>query len=494
MRIVKIAFVSIIVLSFSSQVLALPIDIHGVFGVDRTSINDYRRIESNLENAPHASVPTTTPTNSQLGSMEVPLQSGSSGNAAFESYIFKISPVLIINDSASFITEYNAGYGRGGRLGSQSSAKPNPLFDPALIMSNTAKSEMTKFYLEFYTDTATWLIGRHTSDWALGAVINSGEELWSRNTYIRDGITMKLKFGNFQIEPYYAKTGSADSLTRATSETEFGGSLLYNDVARDIALGVLFAKKSSGTDNDDLTANMDFDENIETLGETSITLIDIYMKKSLGDLTFAVEVPLLSGELGKVYGASSVDYKAKAILLEATYDLSNNWKLGLNAGTISGDDGSQTAYGAMYLHPNYQVANLMFRYNMAAIANPNEYSIYDSYMTNATYAKFFATYTSDRWRFNTAFIWGQADKVAGSSGNAHNHLYNNNFASTVAQESDLGFEVDFDIDYRWNQEINLGASIGYHFVGDYYAYTNDATKPNEAKNAFSLVIRSSIKF
>jgi len=54
-------------------------------------------------------------------------------------------------------------------------------------------------------------------------------------------------------------------------------------------------------------------------------------------------------------------------------------------------------------------------------------------------------------------------------------------------------ELDLGFTYKWNSEVHLGGSLGYLFTGDYYAYTNTATK-NEAKNSYAAQLRASISF
>ena len=114
---------------------------------------------------------------------------------------------------------------------------------------------LTKLYAELYSDTATYVVGRQSAQWGLGLVYNSGEGLWDRHTYVRDGITMKIKFGNFHAAPYYAILNSGNSLTRATKATEYGTTLTYDNPERDLTLGLVYGKRehdafSDGTKTD----------------------------------------------------------------------------------------------------------------------------------------------------------------------------------------------------------------------------------------------------
>src|SRR5690606_8407963 len=127
-------------------------------------------------------------------------------------------------------------------------------------------------------------------------------------------------------------------------------------------------------------------------------------------------------------------------------------------------------------HPNYQIANLMFRYNLRAVSNGNQ--IYDSYVHNATYVKLGAEYYSGKWTWDLAFIYAKADQVAKAGQTSYNHSTGKTFVAQTSQADDLGKEIDFGFNYQWNKEVSIAGSAGYLMTGDYYAYTNDTTKTN----------------
>jgi len=470
---------------------ALPIDWHGVFGVDTTLIDSFRRVKSATANKPIS-------TNS--GSQEIDLASGTD-KASFQSYVFRLNPHLIVNDSASFKAEFTSGYGRGGFLGDDRAVEKNSAngFGNALYVQNKPSGSnnlvINKAFMELYSDTATYVIGRHSSHWGLGALVNGGDDTWDRHTYTRDGLTAKIKIGNFQIEPYWAKIDSADSLSRDTKVSEIGAGLIYDNVDRDIAFGILYSKKKSKAGNS--TADTTTSSSASyALGETNITITDIYFKKTFGKFVLEAEVPIISGELGNVYGASpsqNVKVNSKSFLFETGYRLSDSWKLAVNFGSVSGHDGSTTNYGAMYLNPNYQIANLLFRYNLQAVGDRTQ-NIYDSYISNATFLKVAGVYNSDKWSWIAALIWAKANETAKNGSSSYNHTNNKIFTAQDTQSDDLGMEIDLNFDYHWNNAVNIGGSLGYLFAGDYYSYTNDPTTKNQAKNSFALQLRSSVEF
>ncbi len=460
---------------------ALPIDWHGSFGVDTTLVSDFRRVSNKSVNSVSDH------------SQEVAVAPGEKSSLSWQSYVFRLAPSIVINDAATFFGELTTGYANGGFLGDSPQLSQTNVNGAGLFYHNQAAGQslnVRKAYLEIYSDTATYLVGRHSYDWALGAIYNNGNETWDRHASSRDGITMKLKVGNFHLTPFWSKT-SNPGFTDASNAKEYGTGLLYDNPERDIAFGLLYGKKSNGA-NDTFYKTSINTANVN-LGENKITVTDLYLKKIFGKFDFAAEIPLMSGELGTtVTGGTSTTYSAKAFLLQANYKMTDTWNLGVDAGQVSGHDGSGGKFSALYLNPNFQVANLLFRYNLNAVADSTQ-SIYDSYITNARYLKLKSTYASEKWTFDSAIIYAMALEVAKAQVSSYNHTKDKIFTAAFNQSDSLGTEVDFNGKYQWNKEISIGTGLGYLFTGDYFGFTDTAT-PNKVKNSLLLQVNTAVSF
>lgn len=452
---------------------ALPIDWHGSFGVDSTIISDYRRIKSKTDNSALGSG----------GSQEVALATGGKASASWQSYVLRLAPTLVINDAATFFGELSTGYANGGYLGDSTKVSQSAASGNIYYHNQTTGSQVNikKAYLELYSDTATYQVGRHTTEWALGAIYNDGNDAFDRHESSRDGITMKLKIGNFHVSPFWAKdvqTGYTDS----SAAKQYGASLLYDNQEKDIAFGILYAKKSNNANVTSLGTN----------GESNISITDLYLKKVWGKFDFGVELPLLSGDLKTAIPSSTIS--AKAVLLQSNYRWTDSWTVGFDFGQVSGHDGSTSKYSALYLNPNYQIANVLFRYNLTAVGAGNTASsIYDSYITNARYFKLRSRYNSEKWTFDQALIFAQAMETAKAGTKAYNHTTNTLFNAAYDQDKNLGTEIDLNANYHWNKEISVGAGLGYLITGDYFGFNNTAT-PNATQSSLLLQINTSVTF
>ena len=104
----------------------------------------------------------------------------------------------------------------------------------------------------------------------------------------------------------------------------------------------------------------------------------------------------------------------------------------------------------------------------------------------------------DDWLWDFGVIYATAIETAKSGNSAYNHTKHRTFTtvSSLNQEKSMGFELDAGFNYLWNNEIKVGASMGYVMPGEYYAFAyidmnnNQKHDPNEPKKKFKKKIRA----
>ena len=474
---------------------AVPIDWHGTFGVDTTLVNNYTRIEE--PSTPDGRQPRNP------GTQEIPLAEDGESGASWQSYLFKLTPVIIVNDAATFKGEISSGYARGGRLGDGMAQSRNLGMGNALYPHNFSDSDnaliLNKFFVELYADTATYKIGRHHSHFGLGAVVNAGEEPWDRFSSVRDGITLDIRLGNFFLSPYWAQI--SDTLSEETNIKEYGIQMNYKNIAQDVSFGILYNRKTNANFHSLMKTgiNDNYDEEdkemLDSIGGADVTITDFYFQKKLRDFQFSLEIPLVSGTLGHLFGnnGGEINYTAKAIIFESSYQFNPKWSLYVNAGQVSGDSGANGQFEAMYLNPNYQIANLLFRYNRTAVSNKN-LNIYDSYLTNTRYFKIAGEHSTQKWTWNWAVIQAWAMESAKVGQRSFNHRTNKRFDAKQSQNDDLGLEFDVNFKYRWNSAISISGSFGYLLSGAHWEFTNDPEINNNTQNSYALQLQTAVTF
>jgi len=454
-----------LVLIYTQAVSAAPIDWKGTLAFDSNIIKDVRRTGDNC-----------TPSD---GSQCI---NPDEDNARFQSMVLKLNPNLIINDGITIKGELSTGSSRGKKLGQSTSYDQSG----GSYYAQTTSSDLTvnQIYAEIYADTALYRVGRFSKHFGLGAIVSDGSNSFDRFFSGYEGFEAKLKLGNFHLTPMWAKTYSSNNPNGKYDSYESSIAAVYDNANKNMKFGVYYSIKE-----------VESSDELYSTGSQNVTLIDVYFSKVWGDLNFQLEVPMLSGEINNLYGTGDASFDTNAYITETTYQLNSKWKLGLNAGMIKGDDGSSSSFEGMYLHPNYKISEIMFKYNYHAFMNNTAgQDIYSSSMVNANYAQFFAHYSSDEWTWRMSALLAKANEVASSGDQFYNHEKKKLVTAAADQSDDLGYELDIAFDYQWNPNVVFTSYLAYHAVGEYYTFTNVDGDELEKSNVTATGMRLSVNF
>lgn len=470
-----------------NSAMALPVDFTGVFGVDTHLLN----------NTCHTK-----------GDFTKTAGSGTQGidgdcNPSFQTYIMKLNPQIIVNDGVTLKGELSSGYTRGGFAGSEGTNSEDTTGNTAnnsyffVTPAQRSALNVNQMYMELYADAALVKLGRFSRGYGLGAVFDNGNDAWDRFFTMYDGVEAEMKIANFSLVPYWTKISSYDGNKSQPNGgydvRESGVVAKYDNKNRDLVVSILYAKRFSERKNTFYNSGAGA---ANDRGKTEVTIIDPYISKRWNKFKIAAEAPMLTGDYGNVYGTSPTDsskISATSYIVEANYEMNPKWDIGLNGGQVSGDKGSTGKFEAMYLHPNYHVAELMFRYRYNAFAENENENVFNSSITNTQYLKLYGNYKSDKWTWKAAFITASALETAKAGEFAYHHEENYRFNSTQKQNNSLGYEVDLGFDYRWNPNVTVSGYYGYWAVGDYYTFNNSAQKL-KTSNVHGGGLRATLEF
>ncbi len=456
-------------LSFQTS-FATTANFKGALGLETTRIHDYKRAK-----------PSGTAFAYGSGSEEV---AGLNDNAEIQTFIFRLNPELIINDHVTVFSELSSGHSRGGNVGGRNNtANKIGNFGGKFYQSAPSATDtihINQAYMDIYADIATFKVGRFSKHWGLGAVINKGSETMDRYISRYDGVEGNFSIGKLFITPYWSKTDGTNHHLSG-SIRDMGVSVLYDDTSKDMKLGLLWSERKSGGSSGAMT-QLDGTTAPPNLlpvqvKESSIRMFDFFYKKDWKNFGLGLEVPYLDGDgATNIYGAtgSSTGVQSISVILESYYNINSKFKLDFKAGYISGDDSSKE-FTAMYLHNNYKIAELMFNYNLHAVAD-QRFDVHNAAITNSTYAKLGLSYKRGLWNWKLGLLWAKANETAEASKQAWNHDLGYGYIAAANQDSDLGYEADLGFDYQWNPNLLLSGFLSYYAVGDYYAFTNTGSK------------------
>lgn len=423
---------------------ALPIDWNGQFGFDTNLIQNVKRTADTCSGDGYC-------------------PGDDEDNARYQSFIFKLNPTIVVNDSASIKGELSTGNIRGGFMGEDTEGRASYF---AQSPNGSQTLTVNQFYAELYADTALFKVGKYAKNFGLGAVINDGDQVWDRYFSVYNGLEAQFNLGKFSIAPFFAKietpnAASTNSHTGKYDANETGITASYKDPNQNFDFSVYYGVREVETESDL------YGENTTS---SSVTLIDVYFSKAWEKFSVAMEIPMLTGEVGNIYGsAEDVDLDTNAYILETAYQLDERWKVGLNGGLVKGEDGEDD-FNALYLHPNYKIAELMFAYNYRGFQDGSD--IFNSSVTNAAFARLYANYQSEDWTWKLAFIMAKANETASDGDTFFNQETNSFLQASGDQDDDLGLEADVAFDYQWSPNILVTGYLAYWQVGDFYGYTN----------------------
>lgn len=460
------------------QVHALELDWSGQFRSEFSYVHNYN-MDSNE---------TGDATRAAGGGYYIP--GGGTDDAALTTLFLRLRPKLIVNDNIAFKSEWNLGDPVFGFFGNSFPYTPDQrAYDSTF--SRGAVITAQRFWGEFQTDLGVVQVGRAPLHWGLGAVWNSGENVWDHYGSTGDVLRLVAKFGSWNVSPAFVTYSMGNTLGGSctvtggvcTTSVKYGGLTDYSIAAQyenaddDFQIGLNFI----------LRVGESADYSVpQGVGNIKTTNWDLYARKKLGRFTFGAEVPVISGPLG------ATTYQTLAVIGEASLKETDNLETTLRAGYVPGQDSSATGtigtYKAFYVHPSYQVGQILFHYNLAnfasvqtqnnaTVSSSSLRSPYDASITNAIYISAQQTWNLEKWTLTGGLLYAQALQTA-TTGQFFWNSWTRGLSTATAvknQGSSLGFEGDLGATYQWDDMFQFKVGLGLFLPGSYYAFSNTAT-------------------
>jgi hypothetical protein len=444
---------------------ALPMDWSGAIGFDTNTILNVRRTDDSCTAGP--------------GSQCVEQDST---HARFQSYVLRLNPSIIINDSATFKSELSTSNTRGNFLGDRQADGEEGNGSAYSTQPSSSSLQVNQAYVELYADTGVYRVGKFSRHFGLGAVVNGGNNTWDRYFTQFDGLEAEFRLGKFSVLPSWSRVfTNTDTPNGKSSVVERSLIAKYEDLNKQLLFGFYYGVREAQSYN-----TLYGTSNQAGQGASEITFIDIYVEKHFDNLKLAIEIPMMSGDIGDLgNGDTSID--ARAYIFESSYQLNPKWNVGLNVGYVSGDDASTDSFEGMYLNPNFKIAEILYRYDYFAFNDSTRNDIFDGAVNNSTYIKLFANYKTSNYGWNIAFITANANQVAEAGNPFYDHDYGqfSGGNANADQSTNLGLEIDTSFDYYWNPSILVSAYLGYLQTGDYFAFIDDANNELELQNVIA---------
>ncbi len=454
-----------------------------------------------------------TPDAARVGKGGYYIPGGGDAHASFQTLFLRLKPKVIVNDNLFIKSEWWAGDPLTGFFGS---GYPYGIDQRQFYSNQSRGSALTvqRVWAELLTDVGVVQVGRAPLHWGLGLVWNSGDKLYDRYQTTGDTVRLLSKFGAFTFSPAFIKYSTGNNIggacTGAVPCTPIGGfgglneySLVmkYENPDEDFEGGVNFVRRVSGAAQDPIWGTFGA---LGAPASLNYNVWDIYGKKKWGGLSFGAEVPITAGDIG------GIPYKTFALATEADWKINSSFetyaKFGLAPGQPNDTSATPAQIKSFYFNPNYKMGMMMFNYQFANFAGPNTSnnpgnaaavlrSPYDNPITNATYYSFGGAYHLDKWDFSGLFSFANAQQAA-VDGQFFYNTWEKKFyadASGLSQKTFLGWEMDYGIGLRWDDNFTFNFDLGWYFPGAFYKFSNTAVE-NPISSVFGAVLKAGIQF
>ncbi len=522
-RIIRCVAVLSFLLLAATNARAIQLDWSGQFWFDNHWLNNYQldRSRPAYDNDPELV---------NGGGPYVP--GAGSRNVIWYTSFLRLKPKIVVNDSINIKTEFHVGSPISGFFGRGYPRTTDESLNFTGSQKEGAAITAQRFWANLITDFGTVEFGRAPIHWGLGAIWNSGDNLFDRYQSTGDMVRITSKFGNFWLMPSLTKVAVGDNVAGAQDAagntvqgdddvTDVNLAAKYDNSEEDFEFGLMWTHRAGNIAQRTVQYN-----NLAAGGANmgsqriSYNIYDFYAKKRMGRYSLGGELPLFSGSLGAIDGAKEFDYKSYALILEANYT-SDLWDLGLKFGHVPGQPSSSasagqtagqvvntlpagdTTFRAVYLNKDYGLGLIMFHYNLYGLSNNNPdtkanaglRAPYGAPIVNANYAAFLPQMKFDKWTLKGGIILGYANEAASASKNFFNYNQRRFYNAIGNQSKFLGKEFDFGISFKWDENFLLAWDLGMWFPGEYYAFSNNnALKQFDMSMMFASQVRAGISF
>jgi hypothetical protein len=459
--------VSGVISALSPSAKALDLDWHGQFRGETHTLFGY------------ANAPQSAP----LSGYSIP--SNGESPASFQNLFLRLRPKAIVNDNITIHSDIWLGAPDSGFFGAdgQTSRVNQSRAGQAALSAQT-------LFAEFASDFGTVRVGRIPLNYGLGLVWNSNPNGWDRLPSNGDAISMVTKLGSFKFMPAFVKYQHRNGTAVGNAgNADYVLSLSYTNEDEQMDAGIMFMRRIAGQN---ANVTNPFSVGGGSTSSFAYNLWDIYGKKKFGILTLKAEIPVVSG----TYAGNPYNSVAGAVQAEA--DVGDHWKLKLNAGSANGQgNGPQSSLGTFSFHPDYRPALILFNYNLRNITQGSmtNGSPFDAGVTNARFLALSADLTAGKFTHVFKGMYAMADQAA----DGVNQFFNTftgayEAGGGSAQSTDLGFELDYQLGYQWDEAIRFGADFGLFMPGKFFEYAGNSAVANVNKAIFASSFNMMVRF
>ncbi len=415
-----------------------------------------------------------------------------------------LQPHIVASDGLNIHTKFHVlnnshhdGRYLNSQLGDYMGNVPAPSSDTSDSIDSSVLSEnqpsdtlrISEAYLSWDLEFSSLIIGRAPVEFGLGMTYSAGRNLFDHWYDTSDLIAYKMVSGNFEITPMMGKS-SENNIGIEDDVTDYNLIFNYKNPETGLSMGLFYQSRVATASGN--TAPKDSLKGNTLSGKWNSQNINIFVGKKTERINFGVEAGFLQGKTGVQTNQSSVvGLDGRGLALELEYhNPQSKWVYGLNAGFATGDNpNTDKIYEGYYFDRNYDVAFLLFNHPLGQAdflsttlldskshdANAGQKPDVEA-ISNVTYFSPYLKYkSSDKLFYHGRLTFG---------------VLNEDPLSTDIDKN-LGYELDFTLDYRPYKNFIWLTEVGLLFPGNAFAGGTN----NFSKNfCYGLTTKAAITF
>jgi hypothetical protein len=448
-----------------------------------------------------------------------------------------LMPKIVASDSVSIYTRFdilNNNFGGGNYAGqtfggdpintnvganSGSSSATNGNSNVFSSDQNGNPVVVSEVYATWVNEFGVLVVGRAPLQFGLGITYNAGNGLFDHYLTTRDMIGYKIVFGNFFVMPMIGK--SRENILDLQDEVnDYMLQVQYENPDSDLSLGGFVQLRTATANGNDAPAGALNPANssasapippyggiggtgaVQTGGFKSQS-VNVFVKDKAGPVHIGIEAGLISGKTGFASAAGQPETKISAfgVAAEVAYaPAQSGWSILGKLGTASGDDPSSTAsYGSFSFNRNYNVGLILFNHPLGqadflrTFATRNVTPVTAGQPTTHTASGELDTESvSNAIYFSPHAEYKFNDKISAGSTFVWAMLHRDALMSTVTgQSKNLGYELDFNFDYKPYERLTWLTEVGMFAPGDAF---RGGSQKYAAGFVYALSTKAAISF
>lgn len=400
----------------------------------------------------------------------------------------------LFNNSAFANSQMGQFFGNG-----PGSATPKNETD-SNVLSQTQKDEqisVTELYLTANSEYGQLIAGRKLFHFGLGISHNAGKNPFDHYFDSKDMVAYRMSTGNFTFTPIFAKVNEG-KLNLGDDITDYIFDISYHNHETETQFGILYESRITGgwgndapigtTAGDVFGGSATAAKNDHWNGQR----LNLFYERKFTEIRVGFEASTTSAETGIITPTESVSVSGFGFAFEIDYKPSTRWAYAIKTGLASGDDPTTASkYEGFIFDRNYNVGFMLMnhvlgkydvfrtslgrRSSVAGDASASAFADEEALSNVMYFVPEFYYHWKPNLDLGLRLVWAKLNVQP---------------ALNKTVDTNLGYEVDFNLQFKPSEKIVWLNELGLVFPGAAFTRSGDFQK----EYAWGITTKAAISF